>query len=512
MERIEPDTEHHRTQKALKHLLGRPEADGEIIFPYGSVEIGISPEIAALPAGQLALTLTINLLARMRSIVSSVSVRVPRGLRRQSHVPLHGDDLRDGLEHLVSTIAGPGSPFPVEFDFDGDAELPVARLALGHSREGHKPSQITVEADAWTAYVNAPQIDGDWSTDTPFGPHMAACLGVAEVFKWLLHYNFPQHVNRPLHFLRDTGFSALTYAVWHGPTTRPALPSPIHLERVAIAGVGAGGSTAVYTLGCLPGLAGEITLIDPGRHKRSNLARYLLSTYEDCHQGTSKVSVAGEFLQCQQPELRVHLEDASYTDVAHRDFRLVVSTVDTPEARWDIQRDNPPVILDAAVLETIYALLRVEPGQGMCLACKHPYDPDVTWKRRAAMWGKTAAAVRELYVARVPVQLADVERLADVQGRPASDFAELLGLPFDQVPRQTECGQSHFNLQVPNQAATLPFVTAMAGVLVAAEVVKDQSAPRLALRNWFEHDLLWHPKPDRHRFRRQVPGCPLHSA
>jgi tRNA A37 threonylcarbamoyladenosine dehydratase len=510
MERIEPDTEHHRSQKAVKHLLGQHEAQGEILFPDSRVAIDMAPEIAETPGGQMALALTINLLARMQSIVTGVGIHVPRGIRRHPRIPLHGDDLRLGLEHLVSSIAGSGSRYPVGFSFDGEGERPVVRLAFGPVRKGHPLPQVAIEADAWTAYVNAPRAHSDWSTIVPFGPHLAACLGVAEVFKRLLHHNFPHQFNRPLHLLQDTAFCGLTYGDRPDPAAYPVLPNPFHLEGVAIAGVGAGGSTAAYTLGCLPGLVGNIALIDPGRHKRSNLARYLLSMYEDCIQGTSKVRAAGGFLRDQHPDLSVRCEDQPYADLAHRDFRLVVSTVDTPEARWDIQRDNPSVILDAAVLETIYTLLRVEPGEGMCLGCKHPYDPDVTWKRRAAMWGKTVDEVRKLYGARAPVQPADIERLAEVQGRLAADFADLLSLPFDEAPRLTECGQSHFNLQAPNQAATLPFVTAMAGVLVAAEIVKDRYAPQRALRNWFEHDLLWHPKRDRHRFRRRLTDCHLH--
>ncbi|MCI0590816.1 MAG: ThiF family adenylyltransferase [Gammaproteobacteria bacterium] len=510
MERIELDTEHHRTQKALKRLLHQQEAPGPILFADSRIAIDISPDIAALPGGQLALVLMINLLARMQSIIASVSIPIPPGIQRHSNVPLDDDDLRLGLDHLVSSINGPALDYPVTFSFDDHIKNPVVCLVFGAGSMVRQSSQVTIQADAWAAYINVSQKCSDWSTPVPFGPHLAACLGVAEVFKRLLHHNFPHQIHRPFRFLEDTTFCGLTYGEHSGPAAYPTLPNPIRLDGVAIAGTGAGGSAAVYTLGCLPGLTGEIALLDPGRHKRSNLARYLLSTYQDCFEGTLKARAAHNFLQNWQPAVHVRCENHSYADVAHRDFRLVVSTVDTPEARWDIQRDNPSVILDAAVLETIYALLRIEPGDGMCLGCKHPYDPDVTWKRRAAMWGKTMDVIHELYIARAPVQWVDIAELAEVQGRPIADFVELLGRPFDEVPQLTECGQSRFDLQIPNQAATLPFVTAIAGVLVAAEVVKNQCAPRLTLRNWFEHDLLWSPKPDRHRFRRRILDCHLH--
>ncbi len=106
-----------------------------------------------------------------------------------------------------------------------------------------------------------------------------------------------------------------------------------------------------------------------------------------------------------------------------------------------------------------------------------------------------------------PVSKGDLTRLAEIQGRSIHEFDELLGVPFDNVPAITECGQSHFNLQVPNQMASLPFVTTMAGVLIAAEVIKDLTMPDQVIYNWFEHDLLWVPRFERYRFRPPISSC-----
>jgi molybdopterin/thiamine biosynthesis adenylyltransferase len=507
MERIEPETEIHRTQKAIKQLLNEPERKDAILFAESKVLIRTAPEVIALPGGQLALTLMVNLLARMKAIVREVAVRIPRGIDLHPFVPLVGGNLRSGLEHLIGSLTGQNSLFPVEFDFDGEMQGQTITLALGRGKHDFASTDIVVEADSWNAYINTPQDCSDWATSVPIGPHVAATLGVAEVFKELLLRNFPEQIKRPIRLLRNTTFSTLSYAEELPASPTSGLGEDLILDRVAIAGLGAGGSAALYTLSCIPRLSGEITLIEPGFHKRSNLARYLLSSYDDCEQGTSKVEVARAFLSQQQPRLSTRVEDLPYADVANRDFRIVLSTVDTPEARWDIQRDWPPIILDAAVMETIYAVLRVYPGEGMCLGCKHPYDPDVSWKRRAKTWGRSMEEVKRLYMERAPVTEGDIMLLAHVQGRAVEEFAELLGVPFDQVPAITECGQSHFDLRVPNQVATLPFVTTMAGVLLAAEVIKEQCAPEFALRNWFDHDMLWIPKLNRYRFSPRLGSC-----
>lgn len=506
MEHFEPETEIHRSQKAVKSLLNQPRRGADILFRDSSVLILAPPEVLMSPGGQLTVALITNLLSRMKALVSRVSLPVPEAIALNPIVPLIGNDLRSGLEQLAASVSGPQSHYPVSFDFRSRIRSSDVTLCLGQPQDDS--AGIWIGANAWTAYVNTSHDKSDWNTSVPFGPHLAATLGVAEIFKRLLAHNFTEAVS-DLQFklLENVEFSALTYGADPGNEAYPDLGQEILLDNVAIAGVGAGGSAAVYSLACLPQLAGTLALIDPGNHKKSNLSRYLLSTYDDCYNATYKVSRTQTFLAQRHPKLVLQVETEEYAGVFNRDFRAVVSTVDTPEARWTIQRDYPPVILDAAVVETIYTLLRVYPGRGRCLGCKHPYDPDITWKRRSQKWGKSVDEVRQLYENRTPVTRDDVARLAHVQGQAVENFAELVGIPFNQVPAMTECGNTRFNLRVPSQEATLPFVTTMAGILVAAELVKDQYAPNYQLYNWFEHNLLWSPKSNRHRFLPRTKNC-----
>lgn len=508
MERIEQETEVHRFQKAIKHQLNLPQVEEDILFTNSRVHIDTTQQVLRSPGGQLTLVLMTNLLARMKTAITHVVVSVPYKIPLHPNVPVPGNNLRDGLIELVQSISGPQSNHSVKFDFNGVMKKPTLRVFIGRDENSKSPADIRVEATAWTAYINASQPCADWDTPLPFGPHMAATLAVAEIFKYLLIRNFPQQTERlQIKLLDNLEFCVLTYGADPGDDAYPKIDDAVHLDNIAIAGVGAGGSAALYSLSCIPNLSGKIALIDPGHHKKSNLTRYLLTSYLDCHNGTLKSEIAYEFLRRTHPSLEIRVEPRPYDEVNDRGFRLVVSTVDTPEARWDIQNDWPPVILDAAVVETIYAILRVFPGRGFCLGCKHPYDPDVTVKRRASMWGKAVEEVRQLELEGTPVTEEDIRQLAYVQNQPIDRFVELIGRPFDQVPALTECGDTRFNLQVPNQAATIPFVTTMAGVLIAAEIIKDQIAPAMILRNWFEHNMLWEPKANRYRFRNRVPLC-----
>jgi len=510
MERIETETEVHRFQKAIKHQLNIARTGGDILFSDSKVHIYIAPNVLHAAGGQLCIALMVNLLARMKTAVTEVAMHIPPGVPVQKPVPLQGNDLRHGLSQLVQSINGPESKYAVQFNFDGIMRNPTVTVSIGASDSTINAANIRVEANAWTAYINASRPRADWNPELPFGSHIAATLATAEIFKHLLLHNFPQQTAQlQIKLLDDTEFCALTYGRDPGENQHPVIDGTLHLDNVAIAGVGAGGSAALYTLSCLQSLAGEITLIDPGCHKQSNLSRYMLSTYDDCHNRTLKSDRAYDFLKERHPLVDIQKEPLPYADVVDRNFRLVVSTVDTPEARWDIQQDWPSVILDAAVVESIYAVLRVYPGTGLCLGCKHPYDPEATWKRRASMWGKSLDEVRLLALERALVSQSDIEQLAYVQNQPIERFAELVGMPFDRVPAITECGDTRFNLQVPNQAATIPFVTTMAGVLIASEIVKDHIARATVLNNWFEHNMFWEPKLNRYRFRPRVSSCQI---
>jgi molybdopterin/thiamine biosynthesis adenylyltransferase len=445
----------------------------------------------------------------MKSVVSSVYIELPYGISVGEQTPLDNNDLRAGLENLVASLSGAESEYSVVFHFDGYIPKPSVTLAIG--RAGISADvDVLIEADSWTAFINKKENLAHWDDPLPIGPLSAATMGVAEVFKHLIIRNYPDQSGRSLKFNQNLAFSLLNYNV-QPLSVSPPVTNPTLIKNIAIAGVGAGGSTVVYALACMPHLIGQIVLIDPGNHKKSNISRYLLSSYDDCTHETSKVDRAVSFLARRQPDLNIIPYSVDYEDIAERKFDVVVSATDTPEARWNLQRDWPPVILDGAVLGTIYAVARIVPERGMCLGCKHPYDPDLTMKRIAWMWGKPLDVFKKMVTDDIPVATEDINLLAEIQGKDPEEFNRFLGVPFGRIPGMSDCGDARMNLQVPNQVATLPFVTTMVGLCLAAEVLKYFCAPQFALNNWFEHNMFWLPKPDRQRFRLRSSECHICS-
>ncbi len=166
-------------------------------------------------------------------------------------------------------------------------------------------------------------------------------------------------------------------------------------------------------------------------------------------------------------------------------------------------------ILDGAVFDLLYGLLRVVPG-GKCLECKHPYDPELSVKQRAQRWSQDLDTVRGWMAENVTVTREMVVHLAEVQGKAPEEYADLEGVPFVDVAWRTECGETALRTDVPSQAPVLPLATTPVGVLLAAEVAKRRIAPEAQLNNSLAHDLARSPERPRVKWRPPHHTCPRH--
>lgn len=494
-ERIEPETEPHRAAKALRELV----ANAQLPLDRGHVEVIVPPGLAQEPAGQHLLLLLIHLLARMKGIVRRISVRGIGNPKRLPGVPLVADHLGTGLDQLVDGLSGVNSEYRCDLVLDPGSVRADVSVGLGAAAG----ADIRVGADAWRALTGDLVGLSNWSARSPIGPYLAACFGAAEVFKLLLQVNFKFNDFRPI---GNAALSLLDYSQGPDATTGPDLEL-LELSDISIAGAGAGGTAALYALASFAQVKGRISVVDPGRLKESNIGRYLMSDYEQVHDHRGKVDSVARFFEHHVPAVTVEGHPFPWHE-AQGPWRRVLCAVDTPEARWEVQRSAPDEIVEAGTVNgTLYAALRLVPG-GWCLECKHLRDPELMWKRRSQRWGLPIDEIRRRYAAKTPITNEDLERLSEVQGRPAGDFRELLAVPFDQAPALTECGETPLSLHVPSQAAVLPIATTAVGVVLAAEAAKSLTGLGTPLSNYFVHDLRFRLRADALRFMPRRVGCP----
>lgn len=113
--------------------------------------------------------------------------------------------------------------------------------------------------------------------------------------------------------------------------------SALHRSRVAIVGLGGGGSHIAQQCGHLG--VGELLLIDPDIVEDTNLNRLVGATQQDVARGTAKVSVAARVIRGISPRARVLTETTQWQmcAVALRACDVVFGSVDSIGERQQLE-------------------------------------------------------------------------------------------------------------------------------------------------------------------------------
>jgi len=473
-------------------------------FEY-RVQLSIDKDLAETANGQMALVMAANLLSRMAPLVTHLEVLVPERIPLRHPIPLlRGDELKFAVSSFLRDIRC-GTHVRVSSTPSID---PDVILAMGEMLDP-LAEHVSIASEGWLAHVSWQELHGriDCSKINPMGAYAAACLGAAEVCRSALLSVFPREtLVKPILLARDPlSFSTFTYGVNNALAPNPDLPEGIGLGATSIIGVGAGGGAVVYLLASLSNLCGRLALVDPDEINHSNLNRYIHATQMHANQQVSKVEL-GRRLLAHHACLEVLPLDASYdqgvTALRRAGYLdLLVSTVDTGIARREIQQDLPRVILDAAVTSRgEYLVARIDLGVGPCLECLHP--PGAEPSNEEVAWS---------HITGLPLE--EVIHLKKNNARFEQDhldiIAQNLGGCF--IPSlhdrwsdwvQQQCGRLQLNPQVLLEIP-IPFSTALPGILVGGEIIKERCFPAYRLNNVLYHDLL--SLPTRHYPASRIP-------
>jgi hypothetical protein len=247
-------------------------------------------------------------------------------------------------------------------------------------------------------------------------------------------------------------------------TLAPELDGEIKLE-LALVGLGAIG-TAITRILSLLEISGNAAVVDPEPFAPENLGTYSLGTAADAKSRPWKTSLAVEAL----PQMSVtphNMKAEDFIDAVDRKEtpwpRLVLSGLDSAEARREVQRLWPNRLIDGATGDTMCGLHDVRYGSGACLICHFP--------KRAQ--GQSASA-RLAAATGLPEKLlrkgdrllseSDLESLSTGQrkqlapqvGKPICGLAEAIGLSA---------------LDDGGYRPSVPFVSQQAACLVAGRLL-----------------------------------------
>lgn len=456
------------------------EAIGEAPAAERLAQLREEPLLIALSPGmgfrgQMVLAAVVNIVGRLFEFLGPVDLRVPA----QNALPgIFELRPRVGLARAAARLMRNVREIPREADVAHHAKRgPYRRgIVIGAQLQGDIDEPVYIDACGWVASVGpvasalAPQRDGAFN---PFGCLVAAALGSAELAKGLF-----RALDDSAERERFAPFpSTVVWDLWsHGDDAQskgPALPPDLDLGDAAIAGLGALGSAAVYALAHVEGAVGSLELVDTDTLSVTNLERVLTATGE--HVGWSKTGLARRALR--ETGLESHVIRDQYgaePPAAARASTLLVG-VDSGDSRRAIARYLPEAVYNGGTQGSEILVSRHVRFDGACLECLYPQtlDPIGRTARRLGVDRATAAALE------AGERKIDSEVLASLQRRggvhfEGVDINALLGEPLSALDGY-ECSRAIVIEDLPE--ATIGFVAALCGFLMACEFAKDRIDP-----------------------------------
>lgn len=483
-----------RTLTLLQHLsknAGDPHLIVDLLAP-GRVAVMLGADLATEPQAQLVFSFTVNLLARLYPLVQSLEVVVPPAVPVTAGLPRWvAATMAEHCRRLLLAVNPPARWRLVETpQAAADCALIVGAGSL------LAPVTVFGGSAGWVATVSplGPVLTGP--PLNPVGAYAAACLGVAEVSKWLLDRHRGRFDGVPIVPLDTTlTFSAFTHRTGSSHPN-PAIPDIVDLQRLTLVGLGAGGGALAFTLASLGGIRGVLHLVEPDEILEHNLNRYVWADAADAVAQRAKAKVAADLFRAHQglsvlPHCMPYHRAA--TSFVQEDYRYVVAAVHSREARRELQYETPLVLWDAAATDQgEFFVWRMILGTTECMHCKHPSGEADPEQGKAAQLAQLLGLDVPTWLGKVrnndPFQESEIEYIANrAAGAGISIDVPAPGQRYDDWER-TQCGR----LQLPELDEEIPFPCApvMAGVLLAGEIIKEHYFRTAVLDSYYWNTLL----------------------
>lgn len=534
-----PDAAKAKNVEAIRHSSG---ADAEAIAArLEGTTVHVHVEPAGDPAGnrqrEIHAYVLLNLLPRMFERVSCSGVN-PRAIFPSS--PMHANRINavEGIDFGADVVVT-GSNSPLETG-DGGSDV------------------LYVDNRGWTSYLST---EGPWTVDhgpfNPVGAYYAAALAVGDVFNRV----FADLYERAQPVEGTHRFDMVSLEETDVPRYEPRVDGQdVHLEDLMLVGVGAIGQVFVDALSLLPRLSGFVQLVDHENTDEGNQARYVLAYPENTP--TVKVHLAEQRLRASHPLLRIRsnvpllsrvsiqqqfyqldhgrglnrgalrfeprmlipmpgTDYEMYRDITDdtRPRRLVVCAVDSEHARRDIQAGLHREILngwteaDDGRLDLAVGRHRIG-DDNACLACI--YQPDlaedepglVEFISRLTGWDEKTVEARLQEDSDYRANEEDLQKVARARGIPPEKIQELVGKSLAEVVHDPQCGLAHLSGNDRDSTAPVPHLPALAGCLLATQVVLDALGVESGLESIAQFDALLPPNEfAREASRSPEAGC-----
>lgn len=344
----------------------------------------------------------------------------------------------------------------------------------------------------------------------PLGALFAACYGVAQAFIFAA-----QMAGAELRPIRPFRLSLLNYE--HAGPPSPRLPH-INIPNVHLVGVGAVGSALIYSLAHFPSVTGLLSVIDNDWVDMTNLNRYVLMCKADAvpedasaSKGRAKVEVAVNALSHQQ--IVVHpfaMKFEEFRRIHQKPIELLLTPVDSEPGRRKLAAHLPRMVLNAATGHSTVTISRHHFNDGKaCLHCLYmpPVGENTVEGRLANDLGLSLAEVEQYLADNSGVDADLVRRIEIHRSLPEGSLQPFIGQHLQSFYQRAVCGEAAIKTAAGTIVSPLSFISAAAGVMLAAELIKVCTAEsrQFALDNYFRIDTLANPNPAFKSVRMQEP-------
>jgi hypothetical protein len=369
---------------------------------------------------------------------------------------------------------------------DGPAATTVC-LCVGEAAPSF-PAGVTtfyIGSDGWVAQFSSHGPLSVGSSTNPLGAAAAACIGAANVFRHVFREQL--EVGEPDGEVR---FSLLSLDPLEPDPANPPL-QPIEIGETFLVGVGAVGNAAAWILARVPDLSGILNLIDGETLDETNPQRYTGTREVDA--GRAKVDIAADHFRTEG--LHIVKQPVTWGRFlkARGDWRLdrVLVALDSALDRIHVQGALPRWITNAWTQPGDIGVSRhAFDDESPCLACLYlpsgvvPSEDQVVADTLRLQGQPALMRVRALLYDGSPVGEDFAREAAAAMGIDPEALLPFAEMPLRMLYREALCSGIVLRLGghagAPLAEVPLAFQSAMAGILLAAELVADAGGLRPA--------------------------------
>jgi molybdopterin/thiamine biosynthesis adenylyltransferase len=400
--------------------------------------------------GRVAVELSANLLARL---LPSIGIKtVGEGC----------SEFQQKIEALVKEIN------PLIELTDATQGADIALHVGGHADSIEAATHIFIGSDGWRALLSRTASKHCGTTRLPFGAAAAACFGCANVFRSIFSDVLPG-----AEMDTEIDLSLRSYN-----NLNSASPDNLDLGELFLAGVGAIGNGLLWTLAQLPEATGTVHVVDGEKIDIGNLQRYVLT--RDGSIGIAKVDLAvGQFTESRMNVIPHEQSWGKYlAERGNYTMETVLVALDTGGHRITVQGSLPRRILNAWTQQQNLGVSRhANFLEAACLACLYipdgavPDDDDIVAAALRITDQNEIMQIRHLLYSGAPLPPEFISMVETRLGLEGGALAQFAGKSLRSFYSGAVCGGLTISSQNTAAEVPMPFQSALAGVMLAAELV-----------------------------------------